>query len=540
MSDSVQYDSYNFPSPLPAIAESDELIVFGGKYDHKAINIDVIGTITGDSLSGLHLQKMQMVSGFLNEYQNLTVTLGSDTRVFSECLVESIDFSNSDLSTVLPYSVSFKTFENETFSEYYKIASPVDNWSYLEQDNKIIQATHNVSAKGLKVDSSDPLTNARSFVNSKLTEGFEYVGFFNGGSNGFLSSRNEKVDRKTDTYSVTEVYMYSASDQPLSSNGVVDVSTDISYDRNSELSVSVKGSVKGAMDANVGSSTMLTTGDFSPEMATNTALDAIASSLSAYENLKYTFVSDGPSTYEYKLDTGDNRLEFSFGFENTENLDLVTGTDNLSRVLHTHTANVSCSKDSPTVSVSVQGQLSFYGTSSLSIKNISQAGAENERYKVVSGAFELIDQYSLAKKAADEFSQAALDDYEFSSSYLNSEPASFSINKNPNTNEISYNYTYNNVIDYSNGSLKDFSASIVDKVPIQKNDVKQTIGGFKANVVADRTLGEYSINASSNDEENKLATLKSIAAGLCSGKHKITDSHNVQENSISYNLAKYY
>ena len=540
MSDSVQYDSYNFPSPLPAIAESDELIVFGGKYDHKAINIDVIGTITGDSLSGLHLQKMQMVSGFLNEYQNLTVTLGSDTRVFSKCLVESIDFSNSDLSTVLPYSVSFKTFENETFSEYYKIGSPVDNWSYSEQDNKIIQATHNVSAKGLKVDSSDPLTNARSFVNSKLTQGFEYVGFFNGGSNGFLSSRNEKVDRKTDTYSVTEVYMYSASDQPLSSNGVVDVSTDISYDRNSELSVSVKGSVKGAMDANVGSSTMLTTGDFSPKMATNAAVDAIASSLSAYENLKYTFVSDGPSTYEYKLDTGDNRLEFSFGFENTENLDLVTGTDNLSRVLHTHTASVSCSKDSPTVSVSVQGELSFYGTSSLSIKNISQAGAENERYKVVSGAFELIDQYSLAKKAADEFSQAALDDYEFSSSYLNSEPASFSIDKNPNTNEISYNYTYNNVIDYSNGSLKDFSASIVDKVPIQKNDVKQTIGGFKANVVADRTLGEYSINASSNDEENKLATLKSIAAGLCSGKHKITDSHNVQENSISYNLAKYY
>ncbi len=539
MSDSVQYDSYNFPSPLPAIAESDELIVFGGKYDHKAINIDLIGTITGDSLTSLHLKKMQMVSGFLNEYQDLTVTLGSDTRVFSKCLVESIDFSKSDLSTVLPYSVSFKTFENETFSEYYKIASPVDNWSYSEQDNKIIQATHNVSAKGLKVDSSDPLTNARSFVNSKLTQGFEYVGFFNGGSNGFLSSRNEKVDRKTDTYSVTEVYIYSASDQPLSSNGVVDVSTDISYDRNSELSVSVKGSVKGGMDANVGGSTMLTTGDFSAEMATNTAVDAIASSLSAYENSKYTFVSDGPSTYEYKLDTGDNRLEFSFGFENVENLDLVTGTDNESRVLHTHTASVSCSKDSPTISVSVEGALSFYGTSSLSIKNISQAGAENERYKVVSGAFELIDQYSLAKKAADEFSQVALD-YEFTSSYLNQEPVSFSIDKNPNTNEISYNYTYNNVIDYSDGDLKDFSASIVDKVPIQKNDVKQTIGGFKANVVADRTLGEYSINASSNDEENKLATLKSIAAGLCSGKHKITDSHNVQESSISYNLAKYY
>ena len=97
MPDSLTYDSYNFPSPLPAIAESDELIVFEGKYDHKANNIQAIGTITGDSLSGIHLQKMQMISGFLNEYQNLTVTLGTDTRVFSKCLVEGVDVPAVDL-----------------------------------------------------------------------------------------------------------------------------------------------------------------------------------------------------------------------------------------------------------------------------------------------------------------------------------------------------------------------------------------------------------------------------------------------------------
>ena len=534
MPDSLTYDSYNFPSPLPAIAESDELIVFEGKYDHKAINIQAIGTITGDSLSGIHLQKMQMISGFLNEYQNLTVTLGTDTRVFSKCLVEGVDFGKSDLSTVLPYSVSFKTFENETFSEYFKIESPVNEWSYSELDNKVIRATHNVSAIGLKVDAGDPLTNARSFVNAKLQDGFEYIGFFNSGVNGFLQSKEEKVDRKTDAYSVTEVYLYSASDQPLSSNGIVNVSTDIAYDKNSELSVSVKGNVQGGMDANISNSTMLTTGDFSPKMATNAAEDAIASSLSNYETGKYTFVSNGPTSYEYTLDTGSNNLEFSFTFENAENIDLITGTN----VLHSHTASISCTKDSPVVSVNVEGELRFHGPS-ISIKNISQAGVENDRFKAVSGAFELVDQFSIAKKAADEFSQVATG-YELNSSYLNVEPVDFSIDKNPNTNEISYNYTYNNVVDYSNGTLKDLSINIVDKVPIQKNDIQQTIGGFKANVVADRTLGEYSISASSNDEENKLSTLKNIVLGLCSGQHKISDSHNIQQSSISYNLSKYY
>lgn len=537
MPDSVTYGSYSFPDPLPAIAESDNLIKVAGKYDHKSISVQAIGFITGETLSGLNTGKMAMVSGFLDEYQDLTVTVGSDERVFSKCLVNSINFAEGDLTTILPYTVDFLTYEDETFSDYFKVENPVNTWSYSEQEGKIVQATHTVSAKGLKVDASDPFDNARDFVTGKLDGGFQFVGLFNSGSNGFLTSRTEDVDRKTDTYSVTEVYSYSASDNPITDSGIVSLSTNINYSKDGGLSVNVQGSLQGSIDAITGND-LLTTGHFSPDRATQVAINSIKNSASDYENEVYSFVSNGPSAFNYTLDSGANRLDFDFQFENADNFDLVTGYN----VIHMYDVNVQCSKDSPVSNVSVQGSLKYHGIDS-SIYSVANASIENQRFLAVSGAFDAVTGrdgiYSLAKDGLDDFVSVATG-YEFSSSYLRKEPVSFSINKNPNTNEISYNYTYNNSIDYSNNQLKDFKAVITDKVPIVLNKVQQTLVGFKANVVANRTLGEYSIDASANNGESDLSTLVNIASGLCSGKHKISDSHTINLNNITYNLAKYY
>jgi hypothetical protein len=148
MATSITYGSYSFPEPIPLFSEEDEAVKVKGVLDHSAIRVNLIGYLTGSDLSGLHLQKMQMVSGFLNEYQDLTVTVENESKTCPKAYVESIDFSESDLTSFLPYSITALYYSGESFSEYHKVQDPVNSWSYAEDENKIIIATHNVSAKG--------------------------------------------------------------------------------------------------------------------------------------------------------------------------------------------------------------------------------------------------------------------------------------------------------------------------------------------------------------------------------------------------------
>jgi hypothetical protein len=116
----------------------------------------------------------------------------------------------------------------------------------------------------------------------------------------------------------------------------------------------------------------------------------------------------------------------------------------------------------------------------------------------------------------------------------------FSIDKNPIENTLIYNYNYTNEVDLSDGQLKNLKISISDNSPLQINSVQETISGFQASQVISRSLGKYSLSAKSDDSAQKLQTLKDVVSGFCSGSHVISESFQTGENSISYNISKYY
>ena len=532
MATSITYGSYSFPEPIPIFSEEDAPVILEGSYDHSAIRINLVGYLTGSDLSGLHLQKMQMISGFLNEYQDLNVTVENQSKTCPKAFVESIDFADSDLTTFLPYSLTALYYSGESFSEYHKVTEPTNSWSYSEGDKKIITATHEVSAKGLKVDSSSAFDNAKEFVTGKLSGGFQDVSLFNKGGTPFLTSRTENIDRKSDIYGVTEVYSYSSSDRPLSDSGIVDVSTSISYGVNQELSVSVQGSIQGSIDSNTGAQVgLLTTGNFTAEQATDVAINALVNSYSDYESGVYSFVSNGPSTFSYDIDTGANSIGFSFSFLDSENLDIINED-----VVHKHSTSIALSKDSAITSVSVNGSLSYQG-----VLAISSTGEfeQNARFQAVDSAFSSVDPYYIARSSIDDFTGVATG-YEFNSSYLNPEPLSFNITKNPIDNILTYNYSYSNSIDFSSGSLNNLKISIKDKKPLQINSVQETLSGFQASQVISRSLGQYSISTQSDNPSSDLGKLKEIASGYCSGSHILSESFSTGQNTINYNLSKYY
>ena len=161
MSEQISYGSYNFPTPTPFIAQGEEPVYIGGKVDHFVNSIDVVGNLTGENLSGLHLQKMKMISGLLPTFETLTISHGSADKTFTKSKPQNISFDSSDLTTVLPYSVSFISFKTGTFAKFFGIQNPVDNWTFNEEDGRVITATHNVSAEGVKVTNKAALDNAR-------------------------------------------------------------------------------------------------------------------------------------------------------------------------------------------------------------------------------------------------------------------------------------------------------------------------------------------------------------------------------------------
>ena len=187
-------------------------------------------------------------------------------------------------------------------------------------------------------------------------------------------------------------------------------------------------------------------------------------------------------------------------------------------------------------SVSIQGDLKYFGT--LSIDSTGEF-ENNARFQAIESALSEVDQYSIAVSAIQDFSGVATG-YEINSSYIKVEPESFSISKDPVENTISYNYNYNNQIDFSTGQLKNLSLNIQDKPPLIINSVQETISGFQAAEVISRSLGNYSISATCNNDGSKLDTLRELISGYCTGVHVISESYSTGQNSISYNLAKYY
>ena len=131
MAESITYGSYTFPDPTPLVGQSVNPVYVAGKLDHYQDGVELIGNLTGANLSGLHLQKMQMISGLMSEYETLTVSNDDSNKEFTCSKPTSISFSDSDLTTVLPYSVSFESFSSGVFSEYFGVQSPVDNWKRL-------------------------------------------------------------------------------------------------------------------------------------------------------------------------------------------------------------------------------------------------------------------------------------------------------------------------------------------------------------------------------------------------------------------------
>lgn len=521
--DSIQYSSYNFPEPLPLLAESSKSIYISGLYDHSTLDIKLVGFLTGSNLSGLHLQKQQMISGLLNEYEDLSIQISGDNKTYSKVLPISIDFSDSDLTTILPYNVSFLAFTGESFSQFFGISNPKNEWSFEEQENQIVKATHTISAQGEKINDQEPLQNAIDFVTSNT--GFQNVAPILKGNNAFLKSRSESINRKTANYSITEVYHFDGSDRQETTDAIVTYDTTINFNKDGGINAGINGSIYGAFDGS-----LVNTGLFTPQNATDALINDLGASKSSYESEAFSFVRSGPSTYSYNINTGVNSIDFEFTYVDIDNID-----QDENNVAHKYKTSIQASKDNANLTVSAEGELYFNSIDSAVNTGLYET---SQRFQYIDDRFGVIDTYNIAYQGLQDFIEDN-NEYSCPNLTLNRKVKSKTVNKDPVGNRIEYNYTYDTSINLSS-SLENVKISVTDKVPLVLSNVVPTLDGFADQVISDRTLGEYTVSATADEDSSKILQLKNLVDSYTKGHTKQSDSHSISDNNISYTITEFY
>jgi hypothetical protein len=527
MAQIIQYGDYQFPEPHPIVAFSDNPIFISGVLDHAKKDISVIGFLTGNNLAELHTSKMQMISGFASGYQDLIIGSASgdsNTGVFSGCMPSNISFEDSDLTTLIPYTVSFTSLEQKSFSQLYGLDSPVDSWSYKENDNRVVSATHTVSVKGVKSSliSDDPLQRAFNFVSGRLN-GFENNSILLTGDVGFLKSRNQNINRFNFEFGVTEEYSFTQSSMPINDSGIVTSEAKISYSRDAGLRVSIDGSIQGSITG-----TKLTTGAINDQMAQQLMINSVVPTMSQLESGVYALSDKRPKSYNYNIDTGANKIDFSFEFENLDNASQ-TGV-----VQHDYVTSISANKEMGIINVSVQGSLIYNDPFELMVTGDASTGA---RWIAVESEFNGVSPFALAKQGAIDFT-SNVTGYLFDSSTLNPTPISTNVTKKPQDSMIDYQYSFDNRLDLSSGLLDNLALTVTDKRPLQVTRVAQSTHGFLTQLVNERTAGEYSIQGSCDNGFDDLPVMSGIIANYSPNQPSVETSLTISTGSSQITLGK--
>lgn len=514
----VQYGNFLFENPQPLVVFAEEPVYIKGKLDHFVDKITLIGNITGSNLQDLAVKKRSLLTGLSSSYASLVF----DEKTFPCAKPSTIQFSESQLTSLLPFSIEMESYTDSDFSNFFGVKDPADSWAYTEEEGRIVKASHSVSAVGVKTgEFSDPLLTARNFVSGRLN-GFENISNFFSGDSGFLISRNEEVDRSANRYSITEEYSFDAGTAFKNNKGVLTTNIRSSYSKEEGLQASLDGSLIGPM----GSFT-LSTGDFTPQDAKQIVTKYIEESKSAFESGVYNHIIYGPSSYKYDINELANTINFSFDFKDP---------DKFSEFNKEITVAVNASKDSSVITIDINGSISYKGTDHAFFGDNIE---ESVRWQKVEEEFEKLDLYAEALSSYLDFC-SEFPEYD-DGGFIATEPRSASVTKNPFEASVSFNYSYSNDRQLF-ANIRNATVSFTDTKPLVLDSVQEATIGFAIQEEVVEKIGTLSVDASCEENGSRLNDFKSEVESLFTSKICVFDSKNYTtgDNKIDYSFNSFY
>lgn len=216
----------------------------------------------------------------------------------SGIIVRSINFDESNYAGILNYSIELNSINLSG-----NVTNPTNEYSFVENEDKTISLSHNISAQGINTSlnptKSNAMDNAIAFV--RLNTGLGNVPttkFISGVSNKFyLQNFNESIDRLNAIYSVQENYVSNLLNTGLSGNLSYTLDITSGAESNS-IQINLRGEYKGIKNGNINDlrGTLNITG-------------LITGLYSGYYN-------PIPVQYNINENTGENLISFDYSFDN--------------------------------------------------------------------------------------------------------------------------------------------------------------------------------------------------------------------------------
>ena len=468
--------------PVPFFSESKEMIEIGSSRWGQRCNLTLDGQLTGrgnkliniygkdpgpnpqaaasfsDTLTG-HLENL--VSRFDSNFKDLSIVEdGVEILNYANCRVDSINFNESTMGSIVDYSISLSSYKN--FSGTFGVLDPVENISYSQQENGLITATFEVSAKGFKTDAKEAFYNAKDFVTNRLILSQtadandwlipppKFMGW-DGGGNPVLLSRTESIDRINATYGVTENYLIDPSNAGAAS--AITESYSVSWETGlevDEVNVSVEGTFKGGKEVLFSDLRL---------QADNTAIGGGTLYANAVAESKVTDLIEQPISKTVNEDTYNNTVSINATFTNNQLLTntSLNGISKYGAVWYDPTIDFDYDNIKEKISVSISGPI---------ITNVSLRKEKWEAiYDYLTGTI-----YGHADGAPGFLKNIADEVYTplFGTNYpLHPEPLSITVAMNENAGTINLSATFDNR-DFFSSPVSDmeYTVSVKPSLPI--------------------------------------------------------------------------
>ncbi len=436
------------PQATPLVALDEETIYASERWGVRE-NMTLQGQLTGCTFGDVYSGQLNLLSHFNKSYQSLEIWQQqglTSGRVFQKDLVEvqSISFPESQWWGVLPYTIQLSCYPSGLFSGAFGVLEPSDGWSFQEQDNEILAATHTISCKAFNTSNgvNNALTNARGWAFGRTGTASMPAPILISGVNGnyfCLQSLNENINRFNGTYSLTENW---TNDLARTGYGSVRYSTVIDSGSNL-ITVRLNGTAQGC------------NGNISGTRDAFGVLDKVAIVTKAYQYaFNKTDLNPIPLTQTFNEEAQSARIEFDYVFNN----------DNSPEISFDYAVNCSVGTNGA-ITAAIQGLIRVRGDTLPNKLIRAQAYANT------------VDLYALTLPFYNAFDASSI-------APLNPVPISDGRSVNQSDGTVQLNATYTNQTKVS--SLLDrFDYTLIFGKAIKKVDSKPTVNGLGVYSVVD-------------------------------------------------------
>lgn len=391
--------------PIPLVGKVDNQIRFGNRWSTTS-TITLYGVLTGCTYSALLNAKQEVLDVFSKDFQEFFITQNGETLYSQDYnVIRDINFESSKYQGLLNYTVTLESQPHYLFSGYYGVINPVNEWSFQETDNKLLEATHRISAKGFNTsnDLSNAFDNVKTYVLSLAGSNSFISPFFTNyctGANLCVDTISENINRFENTYEIIEKYIL---DLYHGGNGYIRYTSEYECNSLGLATLNLNGEVKNCKNT-----------DLTNLRAKYATFNPFSAAVQSYSDAcGRTDLNSDYNSYGITEDPYSKKIAFNYSFDNDFN----------PKTYFDYTTEAKIDETDITT-IEIKG-------------TIKSRGELKVRWAQVEAFYSSLNLFTLASQAYSDFGG--------SSTYpLNPRELSFSVSKNQFLGEINVLKSYSN------------------------------------------------------------------------------------------------